>query len=57
MKGNKNFSAAWCAADQGIKMTNYGILIAHMQGILMRSIEPFPEVLFACGRTRSIITK
>ncbi len=36
-----------CAADQGIKMTNYGILIAHMQGILMRSIEPFPEVL--CG--------
>lgn len=34
-----------CAADQGIPMTNYGIMIAHIQGILMRSLEPFPEIL------------
>lgn len=30
-----------CAQDQGIPMTNYGIAIAHMKGILARSIEPF----------------
>lgn len=30
-----------CAVDQGIPMTNYGIAIAHMKGILARSIEPF----------------
>jgi [FeFe] hydrogenase H-cluster maturation GTPase HydF len=31
-----------CAADQNIPITNYGILIAHIQGILRRSIEVFP---------------
>jgi len=30
-----------CALDQGIPMTNYGIAIAHMKGILARSIEVF----------------
>ena len=30
-----------CAQDQGVPMTNYGIAIAHMKGILARSIEPF----------------
>lgn len=30
-----------CAQNQNIPITNYGILIAHMQGILERSIEPF----------------
>lgn len=30
-----------CAAKQGVPMTNYGILIAHMHGILTRSIAPF----------------
>jgi [FeFe] hydrogenase H-cluster maturation GTPase HydF len=34
-----------CAADQGMPMTNYGILIAHMQGILPRSIAVFPHIL------------
>ncbi|MDR0624602.1 MAG: [FeFe] hydrogenase H-cluster maturation GTPase HydF [Treponema sp.] len=34
-----------CAADQGIPMTNYGILIAHIQGILKRSIAMFPHLL------------
>ncbi len=30
-----------CAADAGIPMTNYGTAIAHMTGILKRSLEPF----------------
>ena len=34
-----------CAADQHIPMTNYGTAIAHMQGILRRSVQIFPEVL------------
>ena len=33
-----------CAADQRIPMTNYGILIAYMKGILRRSVEAFPEI-------------
>ena len=33
-----------CAEDQGIPMTNYGILIAYIHGILARSLEPFPEI-------------
>lgn len=33
-----------CAKDQDIPMTNYGILIAYIQGILKRSVEPFPAV-------------
>lgn len=34
-----------CAADQRVPVTNYGIAIAYMQGILRRSVELFPEVL------------
>ena len=33
-----------CAKYQNIPMTNYGILIAYIQGILKRSVEPFPAV-------------
>lgn len=33
-----------CAKDQGAAMTNYGILIAYVHGILKRSLEPFPDV-------------
>ena len=33
-----------CAKDQGIPMTNYGIAIAYMKGILKRSVEVFPEI-------------
>jgi [FeFe] hydrogenase H-cluster maturation GTPase HydF len=33
-----------CAVDQSIPITNYGILIAYMQGLLKRSLEPFPEI-------------
>ncbi len=31
------------AADSGVPMTNYGIAIAHMHGILKRSLMPFPD--------------
>lgn len=31
------------AADSGVPMTNYGTAIAHMHGILKRSVEIFPE--------------
>lgn len=33
-----------CATDQNIPITNYGILIAYMQGILKRSLLPFPSI-------------
>ncbi len=36
-----------CAKDQGVPITNYGIAIAYMQGILRRSVELFPQAL-AC---------
>ena len=32
------------AADQGVPITNYGILIAYTQGIFRRSVEPFPQI-------------
>ena len=38
-----------CARDQGIPMTNYGILIAYTQGILKRSLGPFPEIASLLG--------
>ena len=39
-----------CAHDQGIPITNYGITIAYVQGILRRSVEPFPEIAaLLCG--------
>lgn len=34
-----------CCKDQNIPITNYGILIAEITGILKRSLEPFPEIL------------
>lgn len=34
-----------CAADQGVPMTNYGVAIAHIHGILKRSISMFPHLL------------
>lgn len=32
-----------CARDQEVPMTNYGIAIAYMNGILERALKPFPE--------------
>ena len=37
------------AAEQGVPMTNYGILIAHITGILARSVELFPEAATLLG--------
>lgn len=34
-----------CAEDQSIPITNYGIMIAYMQGILKRSVAMFPHIL------------
>lgn len=34
-----------CAQDQNVPVTNYGIAIAYMQGILRRSVEVFPDIL------------
>ena len=31
-----------CAVDQDVPITNYGIAIAYMQGILKRSVSMFP---------------
>ena len=34
-----------CCDDQNVPVTNYGILIAQVTGILKRSLEPFPDIL------------
>lgn len=34
-----------CAADQDVPFTNYGTMIAEMQGILRRALAPFPYLL------------
>ena len=33
-----------CAEDQGVPMTNYGIMIAYVKGILKRSVQVFSEI-------------
>ncbi len=33
-----------CAKDAGVPITNYGVLIAFIQGILKRSVQAFPSV-------------
>lgn len=33
-----------CAEDEGVPITNYGTAIAYMNGILKRSLAPFPEI-------------
>lgn len=35
---------AKCAADAGVPITNYGTLLAHVSGILKRSLSCFPEL-------------
>ncbi|MCF0134508.1 MAG: [FeFe] hydrogenase H-cluster maturation GTPase HydF [Blautia sp.] len=36
---------AACCKDQNVSVTNYGILIAEVTGILKRSLEVFPDIL------------
>ena len=50
-----------CAVDQDVPITNYGIAIAYMQGILKRSVSMFPylaeelhEIKYAGGAYFSI---
>ena len=38
-------SRARIATDSGVPMTNYGVAIAQLHGILRRSLSPFPELL------------
>lgn len=33
-----------CTVDQNIPITNYGITIAYINGILKRTVEPFPQI-------------
>ncbi len=40
------------AAEAGVPMTNYGVAIAHMHGILRRSLAPFPAALAALDGDR-----
>lgn len=39
-----------CCADQGIPVTNYGILIAGLNGILPRTLAPFPDIAAVLSR-------
>ncbi len=38
-----------CSADAGIPITNYGMTIAHVNGILKRSLSIFPEIAELIG--------
>ena len=38
-----------CAADQEVPMTNYGIMIAYVKGILKRSVQIFPDISVLLG--------
>ena len=47
-----------CCQDQGVPITNYGILIAQVTGILKRSLGPFPKMQeLVTVRFRIIIDK
>ncbi len=37
-----------CAEDAGVPMTNYGTAISYVNGILKRTLEPFPELQRLC---------
>ena len=37
-----------CAEDEGVAFTNYGTLIAYMNGILGRSLQIFPSIADKC---------
>ena len=37
------------AADAGVPMTNYGVAIAHMNGILKRALSVFPQLAAKLG--------
>ncbi len=41
------------AARQGVALTNFGVAIAHLKGILDRALAPFPQALQAVQRARA----
>ncbi len=41
------------AEQAGVPIVNYGVLIAHVLGILKRALAPFPEVTHLLGRPGS----
>jgi small GTP-binding protein len=41
------------AGDAAVPMTNYGVLIAHTQGILRRALDPFPDILSELGEEQT----
>lgn len=41
------------AADAGVPMTNYGVLLAKVHGILERALEPFPLAKIALEDEKS----
>ena len=45
------------AADQAVPITNYGIAIAYMKGILRRSLSVFPDLQRCCRKTRLLARK
>lgn len=44
------------AADAGVPVTNYGICISQVQGVLERILQPFPAALDALRRERMVLT-
>ena len=45
---------AEAARSAGVPIVNYGVAIAHMHGILERSLQPFPEVLEMLSGTMAV---
>jgi [FeFe] hydrogenase H-cluster maturation GTPase HydF len=41
-----------CARQAGVPLTNYGVCISYLQGILERVLSPFPAALDACRRAK-----
>ena len=42
---------------QGVPITNYGLLIAYVHGILDRALEPFPEARAAYVQARGKLSQ
>ncbi len=44
------------AKKHGVAITNYGIAISLVQGVLKRSLEPFPRALMAFNKIKKDLT-
>lgn len=45
------------AKEAGIPITNYGVIISLLQGVLQRVLTPFPEALLAFNQKRDILKR